>query len=265
MSKIIIGRYIPGDSIIYKMDPRGKLLAAFLFIVVIFLANNWQTYTISIIFSILAMIATKLPIKTFWNGIKPFIWLILFTALLQMLFTSGGHTYWKWGIFVISSYGIINSIYIFIRFSVIIIISTVMTLTTKPLEIADGMQWLLTPLKLIKLPVAEIALIMSIALRFVPTLFDQTTKIMNAQRARGADFNDGSLIDRGKAIVPLLVPLFINSLEVALDLSTAMESRGYQGDAGRTKYRILKWSKYDLINLGYFVVLTILLVLFRTR
>lgn len=265
MNKILIGRYIPGDSLIYKMDPRGKLIATFLFILIIFLANNWQTYAIVMIFSLIAILATRLRLKIFWNGVKPLIWLILFTSLLQMFFTSGGKVYWQWGVFIVSQYGIINSIYIFIRFTVIILLSTVMTLTTKPLEIADSMEWILTPLKLFRLPVAEIALVMSIALRFVPTLFDETTKIMNAQRARGVDFSDGTLIERAKAIVPLLVPLFINSLQIALDLSTAMEARGYREGGKRTKYRVMKWSRYDLLNLGYFVLLTLLLIMFRTR
>ena len=265
MSKILIGRYIPGDSLIYKMDPRGKLLATIFFILIIFLANNWITYGILIIFSLVAVYATKLRPKVFWDGIKPLIWLIFFTSLLQLFFTSGGTTYWKWSIFTISSYGITNAIYIFIRFTLIILISTVMTLTTMPLEIANAMEWLLTPLKYLKVPVDKIALVMSIALRFVPTLFDETVKIMNAQRSRGADFNDGGLIKRAKAIAPLLVPLFIESLETAVELSTAMEARGYRRSEGRSRYRILRWSKYDLICLVYFVILVGLLLIFRTR
>ena len=189
MSKIIIGRYIPGNSIIYKMDPRGKIIATFLFIVIIFLANNWLSY-------LFAVGATKLKPKVFWDGVKPLIWLILFTSVLQLFFTTGGKVYWHWGIFNISEYGIQNSIFIFIRFVMIILISTVLTLTTTSLEIADGMEWLLRPLGYLKVPVAQIALVMSIALRFVPTLLDQAVRIMNAQRARGADFNSGGLIKR---------------------------------------------------------------------
>ncbi|CAM3137973.1 energy-coupling factor transport system permease protein [Lactobacillus bombicola] len=265
MNKILIGRYIAGDSIVYKMDPRGKLVATILFIFVIFLANNPATYAILTIFSLVAVAATKLKGKVFWDGVKPIIWLILFTSLLQLFFTVGGKVYWQWMMLAVSSYGIINAIYIFIRFTLIVLISTVMTVTTMPLEIADAIEWLLTPLKLFKVPVDKIALVMSIALRFVPTLFDQTFKIMNAQRARGADFNNGGLITRAKAITPLLVPLFISSLETAIDLATAMESRGYRGDQGRTRYRILQWSLYDLINLVYFIILVILLLIFRTH
>lgn len=265
MSKIIIGRYLPGDSLVYKIDPRGKLLVTILFIFVIFLANNWITYAIITFFALTAVIATGLKPKVFWDGIKPLIWLILITSVLQLFFTTGGQTYWRWWIFTLSSYGITNAIFIFIRFTLIILISTVMTVTTMPLEIASAMEWLLTPLKLFRVPVDKIALVMSIALRFVPTLFDQTLKIMNAQRSRGADFNDGGLIQRAKAITPVLVPLFISSLETAVDLATAMEARGYHGSKGRTHFRVLKWSKYDLYNLGYFVLLIVLLIVFRTR
>ena len=265
MSKIIVGRYIPGDSLIYKMDPRSKLLVTILFILAIFLANNSITYAIVTIFCFLAVVATGLNAKVFWDGVKPLIGLIFFTSLLQLFFMTGGHIYWHWWIFSLSSYGLINAIYIFIRFTLIILISTVMTVTTMPLEIADAMEWLLKPLKLFKVPVDKIALVISIALRFVPTLFDETFKIMNAQRSRGADFNDGGLIQRAKAITPILVPLFIQSLETAIYLSTAMESRGYRSSEGRTKYRVLSWSKYDLIALFYFVLLVGLLLIFRTH
>lgn len=265
MSKIILGRYIPGNTIIYKMDPRGKIIATFLYIVVIFLANNWLTYLILTIFTLGAVVATGLRPKVYWDGIKPLIWLILFTSVLQLLFTNGGKVYWQWGILSVTQYGIQNSLYIFLRFVMIILISTVLTLTTTSLQIADALTWILTPLKYLKVPIEQVSLVMAIALRFVPTLMDETVKIMNAQRARGVDFNSGGLIKRAKNIIPILVPLFINSLTIALDLSVAMESRGYREDAPRTHYRALKWSKYDWLNLGYFIALTALLLIFRTR
>ncbi|MBD5432231.1 MAG: energy-coupling factor transporter transmembrane protein EcfT [Lactobacillus sp.] len=265
MSKIIIGRYIPGNSIIYKMDPRGKILTSFLFIVIIFLANNWLTYVILTLFTLAAVVATGLKAKTFWDGVKPFVWIIFFTAILQLLFSQGGKVYWHLGILSISQYGVTSAIYIFVRFVMIILISTVLTVTTTSLQIADGLEWILTPLKYLKVPVAEIALVLSIALRFVPTLLDEAVKITNAQRARGADFNSGSLMQRAKSIIPIIIPLFTNSLTVALDLATAMESRGYQENGIRSRYRVLKWNKYDWVNLSYFVLLTLLLMIFRTK
>lgn len=265
MDKLILGRFIPGDSIVYKLDPRGKLLATFFFIGIIFLANNWLTYLIVTLFSLAAVLATKISLKVFWRGVRPMIWLILFTSALQVLFTAGGQTYFHWGIITISEFGLINGFYIFLRFVLIILVSTVLTLTTPPLSIADAMESLLKPLKVVKFPVTQIALVMSIALRFVPTLMDETVKIMNAQRARGVDFGEGNLFKQMKSIIPLLIPLFVNSLKIAFDLSQAMESRGYQGGDGRTKYRILRWQWLDLVNLGYFAILTILLVIFRTH
>ena len=223
MSKIILGRYIPGNSTIYRMDPRGKIIGTFIYIILIFLANNWLTYSILIIFTLGAVLATGLRPKVYWDGIEALIWLILFTSILQLFFTSGGKIYWQWGILSITQYGIQNSVYIFIRFVMIILLSTVLTLTTTSLQIADALTWLLTPLKYIKVPIEQISLVMAIALRFVPTLMDETVKIMNAQRARGVDFNSGGLIKRAKNIIPILVPLFINSLSIALDLSVAME------------------------------------------
>ncbi len=259
MTKIIIGRYIPGSALIYKFDARGKLLVTFLFVFAIFLANNWPTYLVATLYTVLAIMGTGLRAHVFWDGVKPMVLLILFTSALQLFFSTGGIVYFHWWGLWLTSTGIVNAIFIFLRFTLIILISTVMTVTTQPLAISDAMEWLLTPLKWVGLPVAQLALVMSIALRFVPTLFDETLKIMNAQKARGADFNSGGLIKRSKAIAPLIIPLFISSLEIAVDLATAMEARGYQGTSGRTRYRVLSWQKYDLINAGAFVALLILL------
>lgn len=265
MSKILIGRYLPGNSIIHQLDSRGKLIATIYFIIIIFLANNWASYLVITLFTLLTIWATGLKAKVFWDGVKPLIWLIFFTSLLQLFFSTGGKVYWHWYFLAITSLGISNAIYIFLRFTLIILFSTVLTITTMPLQIADALSWIMLPLKLVRVPVDKIALVISIALRFVPTLFDQTLLIMNAQRSRGADFNSGGLIKRAKAITPLLIPLFINSLERALDLSVAMESRGYRGTEGRSRYRVLRWTKYDWINLLAFVVLTALLLVTRSR
>ena len=265
MSKILIGRYVPGDGLIYKLDPRGKLLATFVFIAIIFLANNWPTYLIASIYCLAALFATKLNPKVLWDGVKPLVWLIVFTSLLQLVFTPGGYVYWRWGIFVISAFGIQNAIFIFLRFLMVILISTVLTLTTMPLDIARGMASLLKPLKYLHVPVEQISLVLAIALRFVPTLMDETVKIMNAQRTRGADFNAGGLVQRAKTFLPVIVPLFISSLKIALDLSLAMEARGYREGMQRSHYRELKWTRYDWWNFGFFATLALLLAIFRTR
>ena len=263
LDKLLLGRYLQGDSLIHRLDPRTKFLATFLFIIIVFLANNWLTYFILAVFTMIALLASKIPMSFFWNGVKPLLWVILFTVVLQMVFTTGGDVYVEWAFIKITSYGVINAIFIFLRFMFIIFISTLMTLTTPPLQIADAMESIMKPLGKIGVPVHEIALMLSIALRFVPTLMDEAQKIMNAQRARGVDFGEGNLFEQMKAIIPILIPLFVSSFNRAEDLATAMEARGYQGGTGRSKYRVLTYGKIDGIAATSLVILTIALVLFR--
>ena len=263
LDKLLLGRYLQGDSFIHRLDPRTKFLATFLFIIIVFLANNWLTYFILAIFTMIALLASKIPMSFFWNGVKPLLWVILFTVVLQMVFTTGGDVYVEWAFIKITSYGVINAIFIFLRFMFIIFISTLMTLTTPPLQIADAMESIMKPLGKIGVPVHEIALMLSIALRFVPTLMDEAQKIMNAQRARGVDFGEGNLFEQMKAIIPILIPLFVSSFNRAEDLATAMEARGYQGGTGRSKYRVLTYGKIDGIAATSLVILTIALVLLR--
>ncbi|MEY8446109.1 energy-coupling factor transporter transmembrane protein EcfT [Enterococcus ratti] len=264
MNKLIFGRYMPGRSFIHQLDPRAKLLASFYFIGIIFLANNWQTYALLAVFTFFSVFLSKVDIKFFIRGIRPLLWLILFTVALQVLFTSGGSVYWSWGIFSITEFGVMNGVFIFCRFVLIIFMSTLLTLTTPPLELSDAIEYLLRPLKAVRFPVHEISLMLSIALRFVPTLMDETEKIMNAQRARGVDFGEGNLVQKMKTVIPLLIPLFVSSFNRAEDLATAMEARGYQGGEGRTKYRILCWHNCDTLTVCGFVLLTIILVFLRS-
>lgn len=263
LDKLLLGRYLKGDSWIHKLDPRTKLIGTFAYIVVIFLANNWMTYGLLVLFTFAALLASKIPMKFFWNGVKPLLWVILFTVVLQMLFTTGGDVYFEWGVIRVTSFGVINSLYIFLRFVLIIFISTLMTLTTPPLQIADAIEAVMKPLEVVHVPVHEIALMLSIALRFVPTLMDEAQKIMNAQRARGVDFGEGNLFEQMKAIIPILIPLFVSSFNRAEELATAMEVRGYQGGEGRSKYRVLHYEARDGVGTLCFVVLTVALILLR--
>ncbi|GAA0360364.1 energy-coupling factor transporter transmembrane protein EcfT [Alkalibacterium iburiense] len=263
MEKLIFGRYIPGNSFIHQLDPRAKLLGAIWFIVIIFLANNWLTYVALILFVLLAVKLSEISPRFFINGVKPLIWLILFTVILQVLFTSGQTIWFRFGPVVISQEGVLNGVFIFFRFVLIIFMSTILTLTTMPLSLTDAIEYLLRPLNAIKVPVHEIALMLSIALRFVPTLMDETEKIMNAQRARGIDFGEGNIYQQMKAIVPLLIPLFVSSFNRAEELATAMEARGYQGGEGRTKYRQLDWVSRDTTVMVAFALLTGVLYILR--
>lgn len=263
MDKLIFGRFIPGDSVIHNMDPRAKLLASFYFIGIIFLCNNWQSYLLMFAFTLGVIVLSKVSVKFFIRGVKPLIWLILFTVILQVLFTRGGTVYFEWGIISLTQFGLMNGAFIFCRFVLIIFMSTLLTLTTPPLALSDAIEYLLRPLKVLKFPAHEVSLMLSIALRFVPTLMDETEKIMNAQRARGVDFGEGNLAQKMKAIVPLLIPLFVSSFNRAEDLAIAMEARGYQGGEGRTKYRVLHWQFKDTLVIFVFVILTVALVFLR--
>ncbi|WP_080147304.1 energy-coupling factor transporter transmembrane component T family protein [Marinilactibacillus piezotolerans] len=264
MDKLIFGRYIPGSSLIHRLDPRTKLMGAIFFIIIIFLANNVWTYLTLALFVALAVGLSKIKVSFFINGIKPLIWLILFTVILQILFTSGQTIYFRFGPFILSEEGLINGAFIFMRFVLIIFMSTLLTLTTMPLSLSDAIEYLLRPLAVIKVPVHEIALMLSIALRFVPTLMDETEKIMNAQRARGIDFGEGNLYEQMKSIVPLLIPLFVSSFNRAEELATAMEARGYKGGEGRSKYRQLSWETKDTVTIIAFLGLAVLLLLLKT-
>lgn len=264
MEKLIFGRYIPGNSFIHRLDPRAKLMGAIWFIIIIFLANNWLTYVLLTIFVLTAVKLSEINPKFFINGVKPLIWLILFTVILQILFTSGSTIWFRFGPVVISQEGLLNGVFIFMRFVLIIFMSTILTLTTMPLSLTDAIEYLLRPLAAVKVPVHEIALMLSIALRFVPTLMDETEKIMNAQRARGIDFGEGNIYQQMKAIVPLLIPLFVSSFNRAEELATAMEARGYKGGEGRTKYRQLEWVSRDTMIMVAFGLLSAALFVLRT-
>ena len=211
----------------------------------------------------IALLLSKIPLGFFWKGIKPLIWVILFTVALQILFTSGGEVYFQWGFIQVTSEGIINAVFIFLRFVLIISFSTLLTLTTAPLQLTDAIEAVMKSLAVVKFPVHEVALMLSIALRFVPTLMDEAQKIMNAQRARGVDFGEGNFFEQMKAIIPILIPLFVSSLNRAEDLATAMEARGYQGGDGRSKYRVLNYEMRDAIAGLSLVVVTILLFVLK--
>lgn len=258
-SKLLLGRYLPGDSIIHHLDPRTKLLGSFYFIVMVFMVNNWLGYLLLILFTFLLIYLSGIDLKFFLNGVKPMIWLILFTVVFQILFSTGGTVYFQWGIIAVTSHGLINGVYIFLRLVLIIMVSTMLTLTTAPLELTDGIEHLLIPFARFGFPAHELALMLSIALRYVPTLMDEGQKIMNAQRARGVEFNQGSLMDRIKAVIPILVPLFVSAFNRADEMANAMEARGYRGGEGRTKYRQLQFNRIDGYGLIVLVITTGLL------
>lgn len=263
MDKFIFGRFIPGESWVHKMDPRAKLLISFFFILLVFFANNVMSYVLVFAVLISSILLSGVSLGFFIKGIRPLLWLMVFTVIIQILFGAGGHVYWSWGWISITQQGVISAVYILLRFLAIIMMSTLLTLTTQPLQIADGVEELLKPLKKIRFPVETLALMLSLALRFVPTLMDEATKIMDAQRARGVDFGSGGVKQQVKTVVPLLIPLFVSAFNRASDIAIAMEARGYKDGLNRTKYRELRWRKQDSICGLIYVVAGVVLLFIR--
>ncbi|MGT2933634.1 energy-coupling factor transporter transmembrane component T family protein [Streptococcus catagoni] len=264
MDKLILGRYIPGNSIIHRLDPRSKLLAMLVYLIIIFWANNFVTNLIMLIFTMLTVCLSQIKLSFFLKGLKPMIGIILFTTMFQIFFTQSGDTLFHFWIIKITSLGLSQAVLIFMRFVLIIFFSTLLTLTTTPLSLSDAVESLLKPLKPLKVPAYEIGLMLSLSLRFVPTLMDDTTRIMNAQKARGVDFGEGSLIQKVKSIIPILIPLFASSFKRADALAIAMEARGYCGGDGRSKYRLLKWTFKDSISICIVILLGIVLFALKT-
>lgn len=264
MEKMIFGRYIPGNSFVHQLDPRSKLLFVFAFIIVVFVANNAITYGLLLAFTLFVIAMSKIRLYFLINGLKPVIILMIFTFLLHVLFTREGAVLLDLGFLKVYEEGLKQGIFISLRFLILVFMTSVLTLTTSPISITDGLETLLNPFKKLKLPVHELALMMSISLRFIPTLMDETDKIMKAQMARGSDLSAGPLKDRIKAVVPLLVPLFVSAFKRAEDLATAMEVRGYRGGEGRTRYRQLKWDLKDTFALVVLVAVTALLAFYRS-
>ncbi len=264
LDQMILGRYVPMDSYVHRLDPRMKIVFVFIMMITIFAANNIVTYGILLVMTLVILYLSKLKLSFLFNGLKPILLLLIFTFLMHVFLTKGGSNLFSYGIIDIDSNGIIQGLFITMRFVLIIFLTTIMTLTTSPISLTDALETLLNPLKRIKVPVHEFALMMSIALRFIPTLMDELTKVMRAQMSRGSDMTSGPFISRLKAIVPLLIPLFVSAFKRAEDLAVAMEVRGYRGDIGRTKYRKLDWQQRDTWSLVTVIPMILAILYFRT-
>ncbi len=259
MDKLILGRYIPEDSLIHRLDPRAKLLGMFAFVLMIFWANNLMTNLLILVVTGLLLLLSGLPLKVYWDGLKPMWFLILFTISFQLFTLNSGQVLFQLGWLTVTDTGLTQAGIIFVRFLTIVLWSTVLTLTTMPLTLARAIESLLKPLKIFRFPVQEVGLMLSMSLRFIPTLMDDTVKVMNAQRARGVDFGEGNLIQKAKSFIPILIPLFASSFKRADALATAMEARGYQVGLPRTSYRKLQWRFADTLSLILLVCLAVTL------
>lgn len=257
---ITLGQYYQTDSFVHRLDPRTKLIATFVYIISLFIYTNIYVYFFAIIYLAIAIAASKVPLKFIMRGMQPVIFLIVFTALFNVLFIKGEVIASIW-IIEISKEGLIKAGYMIVRIILLVISSSLMTLTTTPNNLTDGIESVLKPLKIIKVPVHEIAMMMSIALRFIPILLEETDKIMKAQLARGADFESGNILKKTKSLVPVLIPLFVSAFRRANDLAMAMEARCYRGGDGRTKMKPLKYKGKDFGAFLFLIAYMALIIL----
>lgn len=257
---ITIGQFYPTDSVIHKLDPRVKLFATMIYIIALFTFRGVIGLGIITLFLAGIIRISKVPFKFMTKGLKAIVLLLVITSVFNLLATPGDVVFWKWGSLQITDTGIINSVLMTIRLVYLILGTSLMTLTTTPNQLTDGLETALKPLNKLNVPVHSIAMMMSIALRFIPILIEETDKIMKAQMARGADFEKGNLLEKAKNMVPLLVPLFVSAFRRAEDLAMAMEARCYNGGEGRTKMKPLKYDKRDYVAYGTVIGFLVLVI-----
>ena len=263
LKDITLGQYFPGNSPVHRLDPRTKLVMLIVYIVALFTASNWLSYLATFLFLVAAVWISRIPLKSLVNGMKPLVVILILTGILNIFFTAGETLLVKFWVITVYAEGIVRAIFMVARILMLISGTFLLTYTTSPIALTDGLESLLRPLKLIHVPVHELAMMMCIALRFIPTLIEETDKIMSAQKARGADFETGNLIEKVKALIPILVPLFISAFRRADELATAMECRCYQGGEGRTKLKLLRYSRNDFVV--YFIGLVLLVAVIVLR
>jgi energy-coupling factor transport system permease protein len=255
MKSIALGQYYPAQSVLHRLDPRAKVIVAFVYIICSFLCKNIVSFAALIASAILIILISRIPLKIVYNSIKPLIFILLFTVIINVFWTSGETVLFEWRFIHIYLEGVMNAVFMIVRILTLIIgTSMLLTYTTTPIALTDALEQLLGPLKKIKIPVHEFAMMMTIALRFIPTLVDETEKIMAAQKARGTDFSNGSLMKRAKALIPILIPLFVSAFRRAEELATAMECRCYHGGEGRTRMRVLTYRAVDFVAIGLIIL-----------
>lgn len=259
---ITIGQYLPKDTFVHRLDPRTKILSVLFFMIGIFGIGELSSYVYVFLLTALVIVTAKIPVGYLLKGLKPILIILVFTVGLH-LFMTPGDAIWQWGFLRLTMEGVKKASFMALRLIFLVLFASLLTLTTAPMSLTDGLEKLLSPLTRIKLPAHELAMMMSIALRFIPTLIDETDKIMKAQKARGADFESGNIWQRAKAMIPLLVPLFVSAFRRADDLAMAMEARCYRGSEGRTRMKQLHFKVSDVLVTSAMFVLTVLAFVFR--
>ena len=264
LKDITLGQYFPGQSVIHRLDPRTKLTMLVVYIVALFLAEGWVSYGLVFLFLAVVIRLSTIPLKSILRGMKPLVMILIFTGVLNLFFTQDGEVLVKFWVLTVTSGGLSRALMMMARILMLISGTFLLTYTTSPIALTDGLEALMNPLKKVGVPVHELSMMMCIALRFIPTLIEETDKIMSAQKARGADFESGSLTDRAKALIPILVPLFISAFRRADELATAMECRCYQGGEGRTKMKQLHYHREDFLSYCAGAVLLVAVIVLRT-
>jgi energy-coupling factor transport system permease protein len=247
LNDVTFGQYYPTKSFVHSLDPRTKLLFLIAYIVALFIAKTYYGLVLCTALLVITVIASRVPLRSVLKSVKGIIFLLIFTSILNLFFHSGENLLWQWGIIKIYLEGVLFAIFLMVRLILLVLGSAILTLTTTPVNLTDGLESLLKPLTWIKFPVHALALIMSIALRFIPTLIDETNRIISAQKARGADFETGNIFKRIKAIIPILIPLLISAFRRAEELGDAMDARCYSNSKHRTKYKKLKLTWRDIV------------------
>jgi len=249
LKDITLGQFFPGNTIVHRLDPRVKLLLTFVYITALFISKGAWAYLLMLVVLVSCILLSKIKLKTVLRGLRPIIIIILITVFLNIFFIRGETVVFEFHFIVVTREGLLTAVFMAARLIMLIVGTFLLTYTTSPIALTDGIERMLSPLKKIKLPIHELAMMMSIALRFIPALIEETDKIMSAQKARGADFETGGLIKRAKAILPLIIPLFISVFRRSDELATAMESRCYHGGEGRTRMKVLKAALRDYVAL----------------
>ena len=265
LKDITLGQYFPGKTLLHRLDPRTKLLCVVLYIVALFNCKSVLTYAIMAVVLALSIVTSRVPFKSLTRGLKPVYIIVAFTAIMNLFFTSGTPVADVWLLRSVTFEGLRQAIYMVLRIVMLIMGTFLVTYTTSPISLTDGLESLLGPLKKLHFPVHELAMMMSIALRFIPTLIEETDKIMSAQKSSGADFESGNIFQRAKALVPILVPLFISAFRRADELATAMECRCYHGGEGRTALHVLRYRREDWLVLSGFVVLAVGIIVLKVK
>ena len=254
ISDITIGQYYKGDSFVHKLDPRAKIILTVLFVAMIFLCKNFFSLALVLGFILLSVAVSKVPFKMFLKSLKPIVPIVLFTAIINIFYITGGKELISLGFITVTEKGVFTAVFMAIRIIFLIISSSLLTYTTVPTQLTDAIERLLSPLKIFHIPVHTLAMMMTLALRFIPTLIEEVERITNAQKARGADFESGSFMDKIKALIPILIPLFISAFRRAYELSYAMTCRCYTGGEGRTRMKQMKLKVGDFASFIVFII-----------